>query len=1061
MPSPLGSAIPGIIRMAALPWSGDVGSAPGDIAFGTWDSTFGTAAPGETARVTALVVWSADRVHGLQVLGELADEAGGARRVASPEPLGVEPQHRREVVLEPGEFVTCINAWTSQAEGAAHENLIGSLSVRRGPAPPGRNGWQRAAVRPSQVTLSSCRVLRFGGSWFPGQQHSPCAPSFSAAIPAGARILGFHGERRGSSLLRLGVVYSEPPPGYAAAAPRPYEAERDALSLAFLRRFYDSQVAPLELQRGGEKLTTDQVAKEVIMRRTWDEGDSRARRFVALAEPEDKWAGPDSGTDMFFCSHAFGNPFSLVVEALEAHFEGAGATPGSVFVWLDVFAINQADPGVDLDEGRTLTKTIDLSAATLVVLDKPEGTRRGAMPLTRLWCLYEIGCTPQDKLLILSHGFEKSDMTAAFRVIDVENAGCFDMSAKEHIQKKIKQEHTSLARFTTLLKLRFLLSPTSYAGDIAALLSRSKDSYDFSSVVSGLEGSTQTAIACICAHSGEGKSTLSAALTRLGGRGDSGAGPWLHAWHFCKHSDARRQDGVMIAKSLCYQLALRFPAFAAAVLELDAAAVAQLQQPEQALEMLVLKPLAAQPAGQRAVVLFDALDEADPQGGATALSNPVVRIVTALHAAGALVVATTRPDPPHIVRALQGRWGGAFLPSSPGEMLKASAAADDTLRADWKGALDRNAGSKIFCTAAAKLLELAPNASPPESLAAAYQAIFAHSADKLAEVAPLLQLLMAAREPPSVAALEQLGVRKDLRALPGVGVLFQERDFHVYSIHKSLAEWLKGMEIDGGTAPLQFAVDVAAGNRAWAAHCKALAATPDAYALRYVLQHLTAARLWAELSAALLDFDFWEHAFRAGTLEFALIEDVAAAEKAAAAEKEAGCARAVAADVLRWLLADGRFMRTDPRAVLQRARAAPSSSEVAKAAGSFDRQPVLRLVNPPAHWPADVMTVDCGAAVVGVCYSPDGDMLLAVAGCDVLILKAATGRLVTTLKGHSSGVICCAWSKKGDLIATGGEVWAPIFRASIKSSWRTGLNPNFFRRIVWSRFGTEPLVRST
>ena len=198
-PSPLGSAIPGVIMMAAVPlalqpheaWTGDVESAPGDAAFGTWDSTFGGAAPGEVARLTALVVWSSDSVHGLQVRGELADGLGGLRQVASPEPPGVEPRHRREIVLEPGEFVTCVNVWTSKAAGAAHEGLIGSMSVRCGCGSAwSEHNQQRSALRrPPQVTLSSCRVFRFGQSWFPGQQHSPCAPSFRAAIPPGSSIL--------------------------------------------------------------------------------------------------------------------------------------------------------------------------------------------------------------------------------------------------------------------------------------------------------------------------------------------------------------------------------------------------------------------------------------------------------------------------------------------------------------------------------------------------------------------------------------------------------------------------------------------------------------------------------------------------------------------------------------------------------------------------------------------------------------------------------------------------------------------------------------------------------
>ena len=43
------------------------------------------------------------------------------------------------------------------------------------------------------------------------------------------------------------------------------------------------------------------------------------------------------------------------------------------------------------------------------------------------------------------------------------------------------------------------------------------------------------------------------------GRAPSEAPPWLAAWHFFKHSDARRQDGVLVAKSLAYQCATLRP----------------------------------------------------------------------------------------------------------------------------------------------------------------------------------------------------------------------------------------------------------------------------------------------------------------------------------------------------------------------------------------------------------------------------------------------------------------------------------------------------------------------
>ena len=42
-------------------------------------------------------------------------------------------------------------------------------------------------------------------------------------------------------------------------------------------------------------------------------------------------------------------------------------------------------------------------------------------------------------------------------------------------------------------------------------------------------------------------------------------------------------------------------------------------------------------------------------------------------------------------------------------------------------------------------------------------------------MARLLQLLMSAREPPSMAVLEAFGLRAALQHLPGWGVLFQAR----------------------------------------------------------------------------------------------------------------------------------------------------------------------------------------------------------------------------------------------------------------------------------------------
>jgi hypothetical protein len=67
----------------------------------------------------------------------------------------------------------------------------------------------------------------------------------------------------------------------------------------------------------------------------------------------------------------------------------------------------------------------------------------------------------------------------------------------------------------------------------------------------------------------------------------------VHAHHFCKASDVRRQDVSEIIRSLAYQLALRFPAFAAEVLALSEAEVESLSDPRTAWLLLLKQPLLA------------------------------------------------------------------------------------------------------------------------------------------------------------------------------------------------------------------------------------------------------------------------------------------------------------------------------------------------------------------------------------------------------------------------------------------------------------------------------------
>ena len=183
------------------------------------------------------------------------------------------------------------------------------------------------------------------------------------------------------------------------------------------------------------------------------------------------------------------------------------AVPADVYIWVDIFAINQHDPGADLHGGRTLARTIELAGETLVVLD------RAAVPLSRLWCLYELGSTPPDKLRLLTPGFGEAEMAAAFRAVDVESAQCFDSIDTDRIREHIEVQHGSLAAFQQMLRLWLLLKPTSYEADRDALLKRSTDTWRFDELCAFASSTgDESRLACITGGPGEGKSTLAAAL---------------------------------------------------------------------------------------------------------------------------------------------------------------------------------------------------------------------------------------------------------------------------------------------------------------------------------------------------------------------------------------------------------------------------------------------------------------------------------------------------------------------------------------------------------------------
>ena len=186
---------------------------------------------------------------------------------------------------------------------------------------------------------------------------------------------------------------------------------------------------------------------------------------------------------------------------------------------------------------------------------------------------------------------ERADIVAG---VDIANAECEDKADLNMIHGNIIQNHGSLEKFNTILKLMLLLKPLSYKEDLDQLARRSADTqWNFAPVeqwlgcsisqsdTSGGGGSTNIASSLprclvIADGAGKGKSTISAALIRnvLGRplQGTASPGSWegpVSAHHLVKFSDQRRLEPIPMIKSLVFQIAQRVEAVRDLVFGLD------------------------------------------------------------------------------------------------------------------------------------------------------------------------------------------------------------------------------------------------------------------------------------------------------------------------------------------------------------------------------------------------------------------------------------------------------------------------------------------------------------
>jgi len=796
---------------------------------------------------------------------------------------------------------------------------------------------------------------------------------------------------------------------------------------------------------------TRDVAAHFVKPYTLLEDDANCRFYELLAEEE-------VGRPDYFVSHMQDAIFVDVVESIRSKL--SNCNPAEVFLWMDIFAVNQHNLLADLELLQACLLATRLG--TLMVMQP--SVERGEhdlplTPLTRVWCIYELWSTLRLRdpslLEVQQAALEQSQWDSIVAGLDVATCSSFSLEDKNKIMDMVARKAGGAQRLNSDVRVLFTLQPLFFDEHIRSMLQAAGDQVSLTPVREAL-GYKQHLV-WLQGTGGSGKSTVSAALTVS--QKELTEERWVVLSHFTKHNDTSTQDACRAAATMAYQLYNHFPDQLGPHYARFSPRAVSLMTPEEALEELLLGAVSClDEAGTafRLCFLVDALDEGlnqaqvdfcetgRSQSTATlkkCLENGILRmarmLITSLQKKAALhkVVLTSRVPKPgsseEYIHRMLGDLGGCVIDVADCMPLdKTAERVALEAPSDWDRGLLHSAagGSLVYYRLVQEIIRKAPaDVAAPPSLEAAYTAYLegvlglrppgkAAAGEQQAQALTLLQLLTAAREPMTAAHLMKHHGFKQ-RDIDRLGVLFKQGlDFRVYALHKTVQDFFAG-RLPSQTSGAAWTLDPRGGHALLA---KALAkevegggaGRPSRYALRHAVHHSVAACDCELLDDVAGNPSYWEYCYQAGETH-AVLDVLRVREPSAVVSDVARSLRKAHAELSEW-----------PHMVRQRLYDTPSETHFARRTRSMNLQPAGRFLMPtPQHWPPELAVLKGHTnRVYSVAVSADGSTV--VSGSNdrtVRLWDTATGKQKAVLEGHTHWVASVAVSADGSRVVSGSH----------------------------------------